>query len=147
MDQYEDRHFKVPEMNEIKNVQLTVRTSTILGFEGMLHFSRLPSCRIDDLKGMQKVSKILVRIDQSRPSGYRSPLIPRLPGWILPPGVVPLQLPPLTKPQMAESALKMIADQFETAGSRKVTIHLFQEEEDERDPLKKTHDVRQWLNI
>ena len=51
---------------------------------------------------------------------------------------------------MPEVDLKMIADGFDTAGSRKVTVrlvHLVQEEKDERDSLKKVHDVRQWLDI
>jgi hypothetical protein len=143
-DQYEDRHFEVPAMNEIKTIQLTVKTSAVSPkFGGASQLDRRLSYRIDDLKGMQKLSKIYVRIRQSndyfpaRPSLVVSNL---LPGFALPQPSPKVFLKP-------EVVFKMIEDEFERAGLRKATAHLVPGEKQERHPLQKVHGVRQWLDI
>ncbi|KAJ4335386.1 hypothetical protein N0V87_006175 [Didymella glomerata] len=143
-DQYEDRHFKVPAMNEIKTVQLTVKTSAVFPkFGGASQMDQCLSNRIDDLKGMQKLSKIYVRIRQSNDHfPPRPPLVVSnlLPGFALPQPFPKISLKP-------EVVLKMIEDKFKRAGLRKATVHLVPEEKQERHPLQTVHDVRQWLDI
>jgi len=137
MDEYQDRHFKVPGMNEIKTVQMTVSTSAVLVLRGVSHISQLLSNRIDDLKGMQQVSKIYVRIQQSRND---------FPSHLLRAGIAP-PFPLFKAMPKPEVILKITKDEFETAGVRKATVHLVQEEKQERDSLTKVHGVRQWLDI
>jgi hypothetical protein len=128
----------------IKTIQLTVKTSAVSPkFGGASQLDRRLSYRIDDLKGMQKLSKIYVRIRQSndyfpaRPSLVVSNL---LPGFALPQPSPKVFLKP-------EVVFKMIEDEFERAGLRKATAHLVPGEKQERHPLQKVHGVRQWLDI
>ncbi|KAF3038507.1 hypothetical protein E8E12_006627 [Didymella heteroderae] len=143
-DEFEDRHFKVSAMHEIKTVQMTVETSAVAHVGGRLHLDRLLSWRIDDLKDMRKLSKIHVRIHQS--SYYFPPNLP-LPASNIPLGLASPPMPFPKVPPNKEIVLKMIADEFETAGFRKATVCLLQERKQERDALKKVHHIRQWLDI
>lgn len=115
-DSFEDRHFKVPGINKIKALCMGVGTCAILNVAGELRFDQLLDCRIDDLEGLQGLSRIRIRIHRCCDH-----LLPNLPFGF------PLFTPLASNAQLkAEVILEMIADEFKTNSHGKSIVCLLQ---------------------
>ncbi|KAF1932484.1 uncharacterized protein M421DRAFT_2106 [Didymella exigua CBS 183.55] len=144
-DTFEDRHFKVPGINKIKTLSMIVGTCAPMdNFTRKPCLDRLLTRRIDDLKGLQALSKVLVRV-----SPCTEHLLPSFPLGFPPhhPALQSISVLSHKKPLTAEDILELVANEFKKAESCNPTVCLVKERVQERHFTKKKHDIRQWLDL